>query len=105
MLRLLRDKLGYSVVLSVVDGDNLQVMESYGGDAIIDIPSGSGAILPPHASAQGKILLAFGGGDPVGELVKDPLHSYATKTIVAGDTQRAGIETIRHQGRAKSDEE
>ncbi len=105
MLGLLRDKLGHSVVLSIVEDQNLRVLENYRGDAIVDISSKSGATLPPHASAQGKVLLAFSEHDLVGNLLEEPLHRFTEKTIVDGDTLRAEIDQVKHQGWAASDEE
>jgi len=105
MLGLLRDNLGHSVVLSVVEGRNVCVLENYRGDTIVDISSKSGAILPLHASAQGKILLAYGQHGIADVLPDEPLRRYTPNTIVERDQLRREIERIKGLGWAVSDEE
>ncbi|WP_136621752.1 MULTISPECIES: IclR family transcriptional regulator [Mesorhizobium] len=105
LLGLLRDKIGHSLVLSVIEEDHVRVIENFRGDAVVDISSQAGAILPLHASAQGKILLAFGKTDILDNCLSKPLKRFTPRTIVGADNLRDEIEKVRNRGWATSDEE
>ncbi len=58
-MRELRDRCGHSVVLSSMTPRGALVMLTIAGTAAIEIGVRPGSELPYHASAQGKIMLAF----------------------------------------------
>ncbi|MGE0216249.1 IclR family transcriptional regulator [Mycolicibacterium sp.] len=60
-----------------------------------------GIVIPAHASALGKALLAFGAGD----LPQGPLRSMTGETITDADTLTEQLDTVRATGIANEAEE
>lgn len=58
-MRELRDRCGHSVVLSSMSPRGALVMLTIAGTSAIEIGVRPGSELPYHASAQGKVMLAF----------------------------------------------
>lgn len=58
-IRDLRDELGLSVVLSVLQGRRLVVVETLLGKSTLEIGVRTGTELQLHCNAQGKVALAF----------------------------------------------
>jgi IclR family KDG regulon transcriptional repressor len=56
----LRDALGLTVVVTELEADGMRVLSSLPGKSAIEIGVRRGSLLTPHATAQGKIALAFG---------------------------------------------
>ncbi|MEU4442237.1 IclR family transcriptional regulator [Actinosynnema sp. NPDC050801] len=61
-----------------------------------------GALLPSHASALGKVLLA---DDPVGLTDEEPLKAYTAATITDPDRLGDALEQVRQRGWASEVEE
>jgi DNA-binding IclR family transcriptional regulator len=61
-----------------------------------------GALLPSHASALGKVLLA---DDPVGLTDDEPLKAYTAATITGPDRLGDALEQVRQRGWASDVEE
>ena len=61
-----------------------------------------GALLPAHASALGKVLLA---NDPYDELGHDPLPQFTDATVTDPEKLRRALEEIRKRGWAEEIEE
>jgi IclR family KDG regulon transcriptional repressor len=59
----LRDTVGETVVLSSPEIAGARVLQTVPGKSTVEIGVRPGSILPFHASAQGKLLLAFAPGD------------------------------------------
>ena len=60
--RELRDKLGHAVVLSQTEDEGIRIVSLMPSKSSVEIAVKPGSVLAFHASAQGKISLAF--GDP-----------------------------------------
>ena len=58
-IRDLREELGLSVVLSVLQGRRLMVVETQLGKSTLEIGVRTGTELQLHCNAQGKVVLAF----------------------------------------------
>lgn len=58
-MRVLRDRFGHRVVLSARTPTGALVMSKMAGTSAIEIGVRPGSELPFHASAQGKVILAF----------------------------------------------
>ena len=56
-----------------------------------------GALLPAHASALGKILLAD-HPDVAGELARNGLESFTPATITDAESRERGVERVRQRG-------
>lgn len=99
-LERLAAETGETVNLAVRDGDRalnvLQVRTSH----IVAVTDWTGRGLPLHATANGKVLLAFGGGP----LPRD-LPKLTRKTITGRDKLQAELEQVRHAGFAVATEE
>ncbi|NUT97210.1 MAG: IclR family transcriptional regulator [Saccharothrix sp.] len=61
-----------------------------------------GALLPAHASALGKVLLA---NDPVGHVDDEPLKAFTNSTITGFDQLSDALEQVRQRGWAFEAEE
>lgn len=61
-----------------------------------------GALLPVHATALGKVLLAF---DPYGGAVPDALESFTERTLTTADDLGKELELVRGRGWAADLEE
>ena len=57
----LRASLGHAVALSQPEPDGMRVIATIAGKSAFEIGVKPGSMLAPHATAQGKLLLAFGG--------------------------------------------
>ncbi|TXH33401.1 MAG: IclR family transcriptional regulator [Rhodospirillaceae bacterium] len=105
MLGALRDELGMSVALSVSVPKGIRVVENFRGNSIIDVSAKSGAELPFHATAQGKVALAFGPKELLERCFESPLQVFTPQTIVAPDQLRSELSLVRRRGWAVAPEE
>jgi IclR family transcriptional regulator, KDG regulon repressor len=92
-MRELRDALGHSVVLSAMTPRGALVLNTVQGTSAIEIGVRPGSELSFHASAQGKILLAFSPRPQQERVLARPLESFTTHTIV--DPKRIEEEITR----------
>jgi DNA-binding IclR family transcriptional regulator len=81
-MRGLRDRLGQSVVLSAVTPRGALVLHTIPGTSAIEIGVRPGSNLSFHASAQGKILLAFALRPQQQRVLSRPLQSFTSHTLV-----------------------
>jgi IclR family transcriptional regulator, KDG regulon repressor len=92
-MRELRDALGQSVVLSATTPRGALVLNTVQGTSAIEIGVRPGSELSFHASAQGKILLAFSPRPQQERVLARPLESFTAHTIV--DPKRIEEEIVR----------
>jgi DNA-binding IclR family transcriptional regulator len=59
----LRDKAGFTCTLSIPEQNGMRVVDIVRVDSPVQIVTKPGALLSFHASAQGKVALAFGDPD------------------------------------------
>src|SRR5262245_22560162 len=57
----LRSSLGHAVALSQPEPDGMRVIATIAGKSAFEIGVKPGSMLAPHTTAQGKLMLAFGG--------------------------------------------
>jgi DNA-binding IclR family transcriptional regulator len=81
-MRELRDRLGHSVVLSATTPRGALVLNTVPGTSAIEIGVRRGSELSFHASAQGKILLAFAPRPQQERVLSRPLQSFTSRTLV-----------------------
>jgi DNA-binding IclR family transcriptional regulator len=94
----LRDALGHSSVVSQVEPDGVRVLTTVPGKSSIEIGVRPGSLLAFHASAQGKVALAFGSPEFRARALRARLDMLTSKTIVSPAALRAEIERVRAQG-------
>ncbi|HEY8332714.1 MAG TPA: IclR family transcriptional regulator [Tardiphaga sp.] len=82
-MRQLRDALGHPVVLSEMTPRGALVLSKLSGRAPIEIGVRPGSELAFHASAQGKVMLAFAPLPLRARLLGQPLQRFTDKTIVS----------------------
>ena len=82
-MRQLRDALGHPVVLSEMTPRGALVLNKLSGTAPIEIGVRPGSELPFHASAQGKVMLAFAPRPLQTRVLARPLQRFTDKTIVS----------------------
>ena len=94
----LRDRTGQAVSLcALVDGE-LIVLELVEGRSIIDFSTRPGTRLDLHASAHGKIWLAFGPRELQDNLVAAPLRAWTADTLTDPAVLARQIDEIRARG-------
>jgi len=98
-------QLGNDVVqIAVLDGVRGLVVERIAGSRAMDVLSKPGTRLPLHATAVGKVLLAF-GDDELLNAVVNSLDRFTEQTITNSTQLRAQLRQITAQGFAMTKEE
>lgn len=98
-------QLGNDVVqIAVLDGVRGLVVERLAGSRAMDVLSKPGTRLPLHATAVGKVLLAFGDDDLL-DAVLNSLDRFTDQTITDSAQLRAQLREIKAQGFALTKEE
>lgn len=101
----LKDTLGTAVTLSTITEDNICVLDILRGSSQIDISTRPGSTFPLHATAQGKVALAFGQSSLRDKLANEALEKFTSYTIISGKTLAKEIESVRAQRWAIAPEE
>ena len=103
--RHLAAKLGEAINVAIFDGgETTNILQEYGPSAITG-RNWIGQRTPLHATASGKVLLAW--MDPVAqkEALSSRLHRYTPHTVTEPATLEAELATVREQGWASTTEE
>lgn len=98
IMRRLRDSLGNTVVLSVLEGAHLLTAEQMDGHAMLAIGVVIGSELGLHSSAQGKIALAFGPAELLEQTLRGRLKKQTSHTITDPEKLRKEVTLVRKQG-------
>jgi IclR family transcriptional regulator, KDG regulon repressor len=101
-MRELRDRFGHSVALSVIEKDIVHIVATLTGRSNVEIGVKPGSSLSLHASAQGKIALAFGDEVLMRRLMQSPLEAKTPYTLVDAVTLAAEIHLVRGRGWASA---
>lgn len=104
-MRELRDRLGHTVVLSAMTPRGALVLTTLASTSPIEIGVRPGSELPFHASAQGKVLLAFAPRPVQERILSRKLERFTEHTIVARERLEAELVRIARQGFAAAPEE
>ena len=99
-LERLAAETGETVNLAVREHDRALNVHQVATAHLVGVTDWTGRALPLHATANGKVLLAFGGGDLPRELPR-----VAQKTITDRRKLRAELERVRGAGIAVATEE
>jgi len=104
VMRDLREKTGETVVLSVIEPKVLRVVTTLVGKSPFEIGVRTGSELPFHASAQGKVALAF--NQPLAATMQRRALVGLTKHTIASAAQLyRELELVRRRGWASAPEE
>jgi DNA-binding IclR family transcriptional regulator len=104
-MRQLRDALGQPVVLSEMTPRGALVLNNLSGTAPIEIGVRPGSELSFHASAQGKVMLAFAPPPFRARVLARPLQRFTDKTIVSARKIEQELLEVVRLGYASAPEE
>jgi len=104
-MKSLRDATGQTVVLSAVEPRAVRVVTTLMGKSPIEIGVRPGSELQFHASAQGKVALAFSRRPLLARLEKQALSRLTDHTITDFALLRREIERVHGQGWASAPEQ
>jgi DNA-binding IclR family transcriptional regulator len=104
-MRQLRDATGLSVVLSTPTLQGACVLATVPGTKVIEIGVRVGSTLAMHASAQGKVFLAFDRLARLHQIDDGELTGFTEHTITSRTALLAEIEGVRKCGYATAPEE
>ena len=103
MIRL-RDATGQAVTVAApLDDGALTVIELVQGRTVVEFGIRPGTQLAFHASAHGRIALAFGPVELRERVLAAPLPSWTEHTTTDADSLREQVEAVRRQGWATAD--
>jgi DNA-binding IclR family transcriptional regulator len=94
----LRDHTGQAVTLCTMIDDELVVLELVQGRTIIEFATRPGTRLALHASAHGKVWLAFGPLGLLDGVLKRPLPAWTPHTISDPTALRLEVQEVRGRG-------
>jgi IclR family transcriptional regulator, KDG regulon repressor len=103
-IRDLRDELGLTVVLSVLQDRRLMVVATQLGKSTLEIGVRTGTELQLHCNAQGKVALAFARQLSIDQL-PDALPAITPYTVVDREQLMREVREVRVQGWASAIEE
>lgn len=103
----LREQFGHSVVLSAPSPDaaSVSILLTLPGTSNIEIGVKPGSVLALHASAQGKIALAFGDEALMRGVMQHPLEKLTPDTVTDPVTLAVEIAKVRERGWASAPNE
>ncbi|MFA6265814.1 MAG: IclR family transcriptional regulator [Pseudolabrys sp.] len=104
-MRQLRDALDQPIVLSEMTPRGALVLTKLPGSSPIEIGVRSGSELTFHASAQGKVMLAFAPRPFRERVLARPLQRFTAKTIVSPRKLEQELQEVVRLGFASSPEE
>jgi DNA-binding IclR family transcriptional regulator len=104
-MRDLRDAFGHSVALSIIENGNVHIVATLAGKSNVEIGVKPGSALSLHASAQGKVALAFGDESLMRRLMQAPLEAKTPHTLTDAVTLAAEVHGVRQRGWATAPNE
>ena len=94
----LRDETGQAVTLSTLVEDQVVVLELSYGHTIVEFGTRPGTVLDLHASAHGKVALAFGPPGLFERCVAKPLKAWTPHTICSRSALERAMAEVRKRG-------
>ncbi|PSJ53601.1 IclR family transcriptional regulator [Kumtagia ephedrae] len=94
----LRDATGFTVSFSQMEPTGMRILDMVRTEQPVAIVTRPGALLDFHASAQGKIALAFGDA----RLPEEPLRQWTSETPTDPAAIAAEVQAVRAQGWAEA---
>lgn len=94
----LRDDTGQAVTLSALVEEQVVVLELFHGHTIVEFGTRPGTVLDLHASAHGKVALAFGPAGLFERCVGKPLKAWTPQTICSRAALERAVAEVRKRG-------
>lgn len=105
-LEAVRDELGESVSLAVLDGNEAAFVARAEGPRLVTTGVRLGSRLPAHASATGRVLLGALTDEELSQVLRGSNPTRTTEfTLVTVAEIRERVQRARHEGYAFTDEE
>ena len=98
----LRDETGHAVTLSALVDDEVVVLELIQGHSVVNFGTQPGTVLPLHASAHGKVALAFGPEDLLRRCLSKPLKAWTSHTTCTRAALERAVAQVKSRGWATS---
>lgn len=97
--------VGETANVAVLDGNRVINVSEVRGLASIAMQNWVGRSTPPHATSNGKVLLAFTGTADLRGMLGEPLERYTDRTVVDPTTLVRELDLVRSRGWAGAVEE
>src|SRR5260221_10191999 len=94
----LRDDKGYAVALSALVDEQVVILDLIQGHSIVNLGTQPGTVLDLHASAHGKVALAFGPEDLLRRCLSRPLKAWTPQTICTRVALERAVAQVRSRG-------
>ena len=94
----LRDATGHAVTLTTLSDDQVVVLDLFHGRTIVEFGTRPGTVLDLHASAHGKVALAFGPAGLFERCVAKPLKAWTPHTICSRPALERAVAEVRKRG-------
>jgi DNA-binding IclR family transcriptional regulator len=94
----LRDETGLAVTVSAVVEDQVVILELFHGRAIVDFGTRPGTMLDLHASAHGKVALAFGPEGLLEGCVARPRKAWTPHSLVSRPALERAVAEVKKRG-------
>ncbi len=104
MVELQRD-IGHTVVIAALVHEHMVVLDTVSGDAGKPLVIAHGKPHDLHASAHGKVALAFGPPELLESVTRGTLRRYTAQTITDAERLRRVVAQVRQRGWAGAFEE
>ena len=91
-------ELGEGIKLSIIDADGAMVLAAAQGRREYALTVAAGQRMPIHASAAGKLILAYQPDDIIDYWLNQPLPAYTSKTITDPPKLRTAMASIKRAG-------
>lgn len=101
----LRERLGQTVVVSQVEAKGVRAVATMLGSSSIEIGVRHGSLLSFHATAQGKVALAYSSPKLQKEVLRSRLEMFTNHTITSPAALQDEFARIREQGWGSSPNE
>jgi DNA-binding IclR family transcriptional regulator len=98
----LRDETGHAVALSALVEEEVVILELMQGSSVVNLATQPGTVLPLHASAHGKVALAFGPEDLLRRCLSKPLKAWTPQTVCTRTGLERAVAQVRARGWATS---
>lgn len=94
----LRDETGHAVTLSALVDEQVVILEVVQGHSIVNFGTRPGTVLDLHASAHGKVALAFGPEDLTRRCLSKALKRWTPQTICTRTALERAIAQVKSRG-------
>ena len=94
----LRDETAQPVTLSALVEDQVVVLEVLQGQAVVNFGTQPGTVLDLHASAHGKVALAFGPEELARRRLAKPLKAWTSHTLCTPHALQRALTQVKARG-------